>query len=287
MIKRLRKVLIFSLFFFLFFSKVNAFEVVNPTLEFYVNDYANVITDTQKEEFISRSEKLYNNKGVQIVVLTINGLNNVPIEDYANKYYNDNGIGSEINSGILILLSVDDRAIRVEVGDHLEGLLPDGKVGSLIDEQINIFKNGNWNEGLTNLYQEIYTIINNADLSEYVISREEIIGNQISKYEYIAAIVLSLLAYPFIKICIVLFIIIVIIGLIIRLICDVGISFTHIYFLTIFYAILSLISYILHKANWYTTFGSGHHSSGSSYHSGHYSSGGGGHSSGGGASRRF
>lgn len=287
MIKRLRKVLIFSLFFFLFFSKVNAFEVVDPTPEFYVNDYANVISDTQKKEFISKSENLYNDKGVQIVILTLNSLNDIPIEDYANKYYNDNGIGSEVNSGILILLSVNDRSIRVEVGDQLEGLLPDGKVGSLIDEQIDLFKNGNWNEGLTNLYQEVYTIINNADLSEYVISREEMIGNQISEYEYTAVLLLSLMAYPFIKICVFMFIVIVILGSIVRLMYGVGISLTHIFFLTSFYAILSLIIYILNKAKWHTTYGSGHHSSSSSYHSSHTSSGGGGHSSGGGASRRF
>ena len=43
------------------------------------------------------------------------------------------GIGSKNNDGVLLLLSVEERQIVIEVGYGLEGALPDGKTGRILD----------------------------------------------------------------------------------------------------------------------------------------------------------
>ncbi|MFX8677060.1 TPM domain-containing protein, partial [Acinetobacter baumannii] len=53
----------------------------------------------------------------QIVVVIVNSLNDQPIEDVATNTFRDWGIGNKkTNNGILILVAVQDRKIRIEVG---------------------------------------------------------------------------------------------------------------------------------------------------------------------------
>ena len=68
------------------------------------------------------------------MVVTVNSLDGDAIEDYANKLFRQYGIGdSKKNNGVLILLSIQDRKCRIEVGYGLEGTLTDGNTG-LIQE---------------------------------------------------------------------------------------------------------------------------------------------------------
>ena len=55
------------------------------------------------------------------------------MEDYATALFNAWGIGKkDRDNGVLILVAVEDRAMRIEVGYGLEGVLPDGLAGSVI-----------------------------------------------------------------------------------------------------------------------------------------------------------
>ncbi|MCG4587442.1 TPM domain-containing protein, partial [Anaerosalibacter bizertensis] len=92
------------------------------------------------------------------------------------------GIGSrEYDNGVLILVSPKDRELWIEIGYGLEGVLPDGKVGRIRDEQIfPYFKEGNYSEGVLRGFNSIL----NAIEEEYNIDleREEI--NESYYYDY-------------------------------------------------------------------------------------------------------
>lgn len=129
-----------------------------PTLEFYVNDYDNVINYQDKEFIINSSKNLFDKTTAQIVVSTINSLDNYSIEDFSIKMAESFGIGNkQKNNGILILLETSGRKIRVEVGYGLEGVLPDSKVGRLIDNYfISTFKEtNNYSLSISELYKSI------------------------------------------------------------------------------------------------------------------------------------
>ena len=147
--------------------------VPEATTDFYVNDFANVFSEEQKQSMMTNAVALANeNDGIQVVVTTIKSLEGATIEDYAYEMYNKYGIGKE-DKGLLILLSIEDRKIRVEVGRAMEAYINDAKAGRFIDEYaISYLKENKFAEGLMNLQQAFIAEIKDSVASETEISAE-------------------------------------------------------------------------------------------------------------------
>jgi len=145
--------------FLLIFTLTVTAKVPAHTSEFYVNDFANVLSSKSKNYIIKMGNQTNNENGLQVVVTTVESLEGRDIDSYAIEMAREWGIGSkEKNNGILILLSLNDREIKVEVGYGLEGDLNDAKVGRLLDNYaIPYFKNGDFDTGLLTLYKAILT----------------------------------------------------------------------------------------------------------------------------------
>lgn len=67
------------------------------------------------------------------------------------------GIGDRTkNNGILFLIATDDRQLRIEVGNGLEGAIPDGKAGRILDNYVVPYlKNNEWDNGIKNGFNAI------------------------------------------------------------------------------------------------------------------------------------
>lgn len=166
--KNKKKIVLVMLIIILLFPK-NIFAIVKPTEEFYVNDYAEVLNPELKEYIINTNKTLKQKTGAEVVVVTVNDLESKAIEEYATELFREFKIGdSTKNNGLLILLSINDRSVRVEVGYGLEGVLPDAKSGRIQDEyMIPYFKTNDWNNGIMNGYNQFVKIISqeyNADI---------------------------------------------------------------------------------------------------------------------------
>ncbi len=147
----------------------NVKAIVPPMSDFYVNDYANVLSSETEEYIIDQSKKLAAVDGTQIVVVTVPDLDGEEIEDYAHELFKSYGIGdSQKNNGLLLLLALEERLMRIEVGDGLEGILPDGKTGRFQDEyMIPYFSEDDFDKGMKNGYDAFYSEIvklNNLDI---------------------------------------------------------------------------------------------------------------------------
>ncbi|MGI8742489.1 MAG: TPM domain-containing protein [Bryobacteraceae bacterium] len=101
----------------------------------YVSDFANVLdadTRAKIEDYCGRVEQ---STSVQMALVTVNTLDDQPIEDVANTLYRKWGIGKKgKDEGVLLLLAIQDHKDRVEVGYGLEPILPDGFAGSVLRE---------------------------------------------------------------------------------------------------------------------------------------------------------
>lgn len=134
-----------------------------PTDAFFVNDFANCLTAADAAEMQTLGETLYKATGAQVVVVTVSSLDGEPIEDFGYDLANEWGIGEEkADSGVLLLLSTGDRQVRIEVGKGLEGCLPDGKTGRILDTYaIPYLKDNDFSKGLLEAYKilinEVYT----------------------------------------------------------------------------------------------------------------------------------
>ena len=77
---------------------VNA--LVKPTSNFYVNDYANILSDETEQYIMDKSVALHNIDGTQIVVVTVPNLEGRDLESYATELFRSFGIGDkEKNNG--------------------------------------------------------------------------------------------------------------------------------------------------------------------------------------------
>jgi uncharacterized protein len=88
--------------------------------------------------------------GIEMAVVVIRSLDGASIEETAARLFGMWGIGKkDRDNGLLLLWSVGDRRVRVEVGYGLEGVLPDGKAGAILDGYIiPRFKSGAFDDGI-------------------------------------------------------------------------------------------------------------------------------------------
>ena len=86
----------------------------------------------------------------QLVVVTVPTLDGQPIEDFSIKLAEKWKIGTkEHNNGVILLFSKEDRAMRIEVGYGLEGVLPDALAKRIIENEIvPRFKQGDFDGGV-------------------------------------------------------------------------------------------------------------------------------------------
>lgn len=150
-----KNIVIFLLLCFLLcLPVISSAAIVKPTSQFYVNDYANILSSSTEQYIVNTSVELEQKTGAQIVVVTIPSLEGISIEEYANKLFNDWEIGDkEKDNGLLLICSSGDRLFRIEVGYGLEGTLPDGKTGRIQDQYIIPYlKQDNFDEGIKNGY---------------------------------------------------------------------------------------------------------------------------------------
>ncbi len=127
----------------------------------YVQDYANVLTATDKQQILSIGQDLDNKTHAQLAVLTIPSLNGEPIDEYALAVLRKWGIGNkETNSGALILIAIKDRQSRIEVGYGLEGVLNDALTGRIQEQaMLPFFRQGAYRQGIIQGYVTTASII--------------------------------------------------------------------------------------------------------------------------------
>ena len=117
-----------------------------------VNDFASVIPPNDKQRMETISREVLQKTGTSIVIATVDTVGDSDYETYANELYADWGIGKKgEDKGVLIFLTKKERKIRIETGYGVEGILPDGLAGQILDDYvIPSLKKGDYGTGLLN-----------------------------------------------------------------------------------------------------------------------------------------
>lgn len=127
----------------------------------YVNDFAGVLNKSWIESQNNALKTLDARTGTEIAVVTIQSLGGDTIENYAVKLFEEWGIGKKgKDNGILILLAMSDREVRIEVGYGLEGTITDAESSRIIQNMmIPELKNGNTEKALSSALNTIQSIL--------------------------------------------------------------------------------------------------------------------------------
>jgi uncharacterized protein len=103
----------------------------------YVSDFARVLSAETVESLNASLAAFESETSNQIAVALIPNLGGDYIENYAVKLFEEWGIGTKSkDNGVLLLLAVEDRKLRIEVGYGLEGALPDSVAQTIIDREV-------------------------------------------------------------------------------------------------------------------------------------------------------
>ena len=161
MIKTIRKaILVFVCLMLVLGGSISALadtSLPSPTNQFFVNDFAGVLSSDSISEMQKKGESLYYKTKAQAVVVTVSNMGGEAIENYAIKLARQWGIGdAEKDNGVLLLLAVEERKVRIEVGSGLEGAITDIKSGFIIDTYgMEHLSNDDFSTGLSKIYNAI------------------------------------------------------------------------------------------------------------------------------------
>jgi uncharacterized protein len=121
-----------------------------PAMNGPVNDLANLLSAQEKSQLGDYLTAVNNQTGVQVAVLTVPSLEGDSLEAFSIRVAGKWKLGQkDKDNGVLLLVSMQEKSVRIEVGYGLEGELTDMKSGLIIRNVIvPEFKKGNYGEGI-------------------------------------------------------------------------------------------------------------------------------------------
>lgn len=126
----------------------------------YVNDFAQVLSQDAVSQLNDLCQQVDEKAGAQIAVVTVRSLDGSDIESYAVDLFKKWGIGNKTtNRGVLVLLAVEDRRYRIEVGYGLEPILPDGKVGGFGREAVPLLRRTDFSGAVSLMTSRVAEVI--------------------------------------------------------------------------------------------------------------------------------
>lgn len=132
---RILRIVVLALVFPVFYSA--SAQQYPAYTELFVNDFAELLPAEDEDRIRSKLVELREKKGIEFTVVTIHSMNDfghsADIEPFATGLFNHWGVGNaERNDGVMMLIAVDDRRMRIEVGSGY-GASKNVPMGNIID----------------------------------------------------------------------------------------------------------------------------------------------------------
>jgi len=115
----------------------------------YLNDFARIVDEASSQRIEQLCRELESKTGAQLAIATVSSLNGEPIEDYTVKLFKAWGIGKKDQAnGLLVLVAVQEKRTRIEVGYGLEPVITDGYSGEVLRNLRPYFRANQYGLGL-------------------------------------------------------------------------------------------------------------------------------------------
>lgn len=116
----------------------------------WVHDDANVLSAQTKAELEAILKYERDSTSNQIAVYTVPSLDGEDIDGYANRVFHEWKLGQEKkDNGVLFLIAIQDRKMRIEVGYGLEGALTDALSSRINRNEVApFFRQGDYDSGV-------------------------------------------------------------------------------------------------------------------------------------------
>jgi uncharacterized protein len=175
----------------LFVSAQKVLDKPNPAR--LVTDVAGILSEQEKASLENKLVMIDDSSSNQIAVVILPTLEDYPIEEYATKLFREWGIGNKkTNNGVLLLIAINDRKIRIETGYGLEGAIPDITARSIIENDIKpAFREKAYFQGIDKATDDLAK----AAVGEYKVKRVKSKGNTAKDYFVMLAVIIFIFLF--------------------------------------------------------------------------------------------
>ncbi|NJL14161.1 MAG: TPM domain-containing protein [Microscillaceae bacterium] len=128
----------------------------------YVNQFEVQILSPKEQQWLEETLRAYDDStSTQIAVVIINSLKGHKIQEYAHLWAETWGIGQkEKDNGLLILIALKEKAVRIETGYGLEPIITDLKASDIINQIIiPAFKKEDYYIGISEAINEVFFLL--------------------------------------------------------------------------------------------------------------------------------
>lgn len=153
------KKLIYFIILFLMIIPLNTLGLVKQSDDIYVTDSAQILNNETEDYIVTYSEFLKENKNIDYYVVTVKSLEGISLEEYTDYVFDSFNMN---DLGLLIVISHDDRSIRIKAGSELSKVIESSTIDNYIDSYFMPYlKNDDWNTGIKNGYSSFYKLLCN------------------------------------------------------------------------------------------------------------------------------
>ena len=140
--------------------------VAVPQLTARVTDLTGTLAADQSSALEAKLAAFEQSKGSQVAVLIVPTTQPEAIEQYSIRVVDQWQLGrGKVDDGVLLLIALNDRKVRIEVGYGLEGALPDATANRIIQQDIApAFKRGDYYDGINTGVDRIMRVIEGEPL---------------------------------------------------------------------------------------------------------------------------
>jgi uncharacterized protein len=160
----------------------------------YVNDFAGILSASDKAAIESRCHELEQRTGAQLAVVTLKTLEGGNLEDFSFKLAEKWGVHKRgQKNGLLLLVAMQEHQSRIEVGYDLEPIIPDVLAGRILDHQLRPqFRAGQFGAGLLSAVNALAELVEKgqpADRTALAAERPQ--GDALTAVLFISLFVIS------------------------------------------------------------------------------------------------
>lgn len=128
-----------------------------PALSSPVMDLAGMLNESERADLSNYAYEIFTHNGPQITILTVNDMQGYPIEEYSIRVAEKWQLGSkDKDNGLLVIIAKQERQMRIEVGNGIEGEITDYDTTKYTREVFpEYFRRGEFHTGLRTFMEDV------------------------------------------------------------------------------------------------------------------------------------
>lgn len=167
-----------------------------PPLQAHINDFSHTLAANDAAQLEQQLADFERQHGTQIAVLLVATTAPEDIADYTQRVAESWKLGrTRVGDGLLLVVAVQDRRVRIAPYKALEGAIPDVLAKRIIDQQIvPAFRQGDYAGGLRKALTQLQALITGEALPAPATQRP-----QVDEFDIVEAAILLLVAVPMVS----------------------------------------------------------------------------------------